>query len=91
MSKDENPTKKSYTKEFQSLRVTNMKNLDGYFEVKNYVDKWFSNSNLLRKSKEERTEVISRLLFTFVAHKLQRHLNFANNFYPCFTIMMSRV
>ena len=30
-----------------------MKNLDGVFEVKNYVDKWFSNSNLLPKSKEE--------------------------------------
>ena len=59
--------------------------------MKNYVDKWFSNSNLLRKSKEGRTEVISRLLFTFVAHKLQKHLNFSNNFHPCFTIMMSRV
>ena len=32
------------------------------------------------KSKEERTEVISRLLFTFVTHKLQEHLNFLNTF-----------
>ena len=32
---------------------------------------------LLPKSKEERTEVISRLLSTFVTHKLQEHLNFS--------------
>ena len=44
------------------------------------VDKWFSNSNLLPKFKEKRTEVISRLLFTFVAYKLQKHLNFSNTF-----------
>ena len=31
---------------------------------------------LLPKSNEERTEVISRLLSTFVTHKLQDHLNF---------------
>ena len=42
--------------------------------MKNYVDKWVSNSNLLPISKEEQqTEVISRLSFTFVAHKLQKH------------------
>ena len=35
---------------------------------------------LLHKSKEERTEVISRLLFTFVTHKLQEHLSFYNTF-----------
>ena len=35
---------------------------------------------LLHKSKEERTEVISRLLITFVTHKLQEHLNFSNTF-----------
>ena len=35
---------------------------------------------LLQKSKEEPTEVISRLLFTFVTHKLQKHLNFSNTF-----------
>ena len=35
---------------------------------------------LLPKSKKERTEVISRLLFTFVTHKLQEHLNFSNTF-----------
>ena len=44
------------------------------------VDKWFYNSNLLPKSKEEWTEVISRLLLTFVAHRLQKHLNFSNTF-----------
>ena len=44
------------------------------------VNKWFSNSKLLPKSEEERTEVISRLLFTFVAYKLQKHLNFSNTF-----------
>ena len=44
------------------------------------VDKWFYNSNLLPKSKKERTEVISRLLLTFVAHRLQKHLNFSNTF-----------
>ena len=58
-----------------------MKNLDGGFEVKNYVDKWFSTSSfityLLHKSKL--TEVISGLLFTFIAHK-QEHLNFYNTF-----------
>ena len=35
---------------------------------------------LLPKSKEERTEVISRLLFTFAIHKLQEHLNFSLHF-----------
>ena len=47
--------------------------------MKNYVDKR-SNSNLLHKSKEQRTEVIPRLLFTFITHKLQEHLNFSNTF-----------
>ena len=49
--------------------------------MKNYVDKWFSNPNLLLKSKEERTEVISRFLFPFVAHELQKHLNFSYLFH----------
>ena len=35
---------------------------------------------LLDKPKEERTEVISRLLFTFVTHKLQKYLNFLKTF-----------
>ena len=35
---------------------------------------------LLHKAKKERTGVISRLLFTFVTHKLQEHLNFSNTF-----------
>ena len=35
---------------------------------------------LLHKSKEERTEAIPRLLFTFVTNKLQKHLNFSNTF-----------
>ena len=35
---------------------------------------------LLPKSKKERTEVISRLLFTSVTHKLQEHLNFSIHF-----------
>ena len=35
---------------------------------------------LLHKSKEERKEVISRLLFTFVTHKLQKHLSFSKTF-----------
>ena len=42
-----------------------MKNVDGGFEAKNYVDKWFSNSNLLLESKEEQTEVISRYHFCY--------------------------
>ena len=46
---------------------------------------------LLHKSKEERTETISRLLFTFVTHKLEEHLNFSKHFHTCFTFMMSRV
>ena len=48
--------------------------------MKNYVDKWFSDSNLLSKSKQERTEVISKLLFTLIAHKSEEHLNFSNIF-----------
>ena len=32
---------------------------------------------LLSKSKEEQTEVISRLLSTFVTHKLLEHLTFS--------------
>ena len=35
---------------------------------------------LLSKSKEEWTEVISRLLSTFVSHKLQEQLNFSLHF-----------
>ena len=35
---------------------------------------------LLHKSKEERAEVISRLLFTFVTHKFQEHFNFSDTF-----------
>ena len=35
---------------------------------------------LLPKSREERIEVISRLLFTFVTHKQQEHLNFFIHF-----------
>ena len=46
---------------------------------------------LLHKSKEERTEAISRLLFTFVTHKLEKHLNFSKHFHTCFTFMISRV
>ena len=34
----------------------------------------------LHKSKEEWTELISRLLFTFVTHELQEHFNFSNTF-----------
>ena len=34
----------------------------------------------LHKSKEKRTEVISRLLFTFFTHKWQEHLNVSNTF-----------
>ena len=35
---------------------------------------------LVPKSKEEQTEVITRLLFTSVTHKLQEHLNFSLHF-----------
>ena len=53
-----------------------MKNLDGGggFEVKNYADKWSNLNFFLHKSKEERTEIISRLLFTSVRHKLLKFL-----------------
>ena len=37
----------------------------------------FQSKFLLPKSNEERKEVIFRLLFTFAAHKLQKHLNFS--------------
>ena len=36
----------------------------GGVEMKNYVNKWFPLQILLHKSKEKRTEVIGRLLFT---------------------------
>ena len=36
--------------------------------------------SLLHKPKEERTEEISRFLFTFVTQKLQDYLNFSNIF-----------
>ena len=36
--------------------------------------------NLLSKFKEEWPEVISRLLFSFVTHKLQEYLNLCNTF-----------
>ena len=48
--------------------------------MKDHVDKWFFNSNFIPKSKEEWAEVISRLLSTFVTHKLQEHLNFSIHF-----------
>ena len=52
------------------------------------VDIWFSNSNLLSKSKEERAEVISRLLFTFVLYKLQSSIRtFLIHFNAGFNIM----
>ena len=35
---------------------------------------------LVPKSKEEQIEVITRLLFTFVTHKLQENLNFSLHF-----------
>ena len=35
---------------------------------------------LLPKSRDERAEVISRLLSTFVTQKLQEHLNFSIHF-----------
>ena len=38
------------------------------------VNKWFFNLNLLPKSKEEQTDVISGLLFTFAAYKLQKRM-----------------
>ena len=40
----------------------------------------FPIQNLLPKSKEEQTEVMSSLLSTFVTHKLQEHFNFSINF-----------
>ena len=48
--------------------------------MKNYVDKWFSDSSLLPKFKEERTEVIFKLSFTLIAYKSEEHLNFSNIF-----------
>ena len=59
---------------FKAYGWQKRKTQKGAFQMKNYVDKWVSNSNLLPISKEEQqTEVISRLSFTFVAHKLQKH------------------
>ena len=46
---------------------------------------------LLYKSKEGRTEVIFRLLFTFSTYKYRNIWTFLIHFHACFTIMMSRV
>ena len=51
----------------------------GGFEVKMSIN-GFPIPILLLESKEERTEVISRLLSTFVTHKLQEHVNFSIHF-----------
>ena len=42
---------------------------------------------LLPKSKEERTEVISRLLPTFITYKLQEHLNLSELFQYIFILV----
>ena len=44
----------------------------------------FSIQILLPKSKEEQKEVTSRLLSTFVTHKLQERLNFSIHFSELF-------
>ena len=41
---------------------------------------------LLPKSREERAEVIPRLLSTFVTHKLHKHLNFSIHFLNIFEL-----
>ena len=52
---------------------------------------------LLPKSREERAEVISRLLSTFVTQKLQEHLNFSIHFlniselFQCIFIRVSQL
>ena len=58
---------------FKAYGWQKLKTQTGAFEAKKCVDKRFSNSNLLLETKEQRTEVISRLPFTFVVHKLQKH------------------
>ena len=68
-----------------------MINLDGGFcseKLSINVDKWLKKMSinglihqvLLHKSNEEQTEVIFRLLFTFVTCKLKEHLNFSDTF-----------
>ena len=53
----------------------------GVFEVKDYMSmNGFPFQISFPKSKEERTEVISKLFSTFVSHKLQEHLNFPIHF-----------
>ena len=56
-----------------------MKNLD-VFEVKNYVDKWFSNSNFITQIQGRADSSNLQIVITFVSHKLQEHLNFSNTF-----------
>ena len=67
----------------------------GFFKWRTKSINGFPIQTLLPKSKEQRTEVISRLLSkVFVTHKLQEHLNFLYilwTFHTCFTIMMLRV
>ena len=57
-----------------------MKNQDGFLTWKTMSINGFPIQILLPKSKEEWTEVITRLLFTFVTPKLQEHLNFSLHF-----------
>ena len=52
----------------------------GFLKRKTMAINGFPIQIVLPKSKEERTEVISRLLSTFVTHKLQEHLNFSLHF-----------
>ena len=47
---------------FKAYGWQNEKPRLGFLKWKTMVDKWFSNLNLLPKSKEERTEVISEVI-----------------------------
>ena len=72
-----------------------MKNLDRGLWSERLSINDFPIQVLLPKFKEERTEEISRLLSTFVTHKLQEHLNFSIHFWTfsinfnnCFAVVI---
>ena len=74
-------------REFYFLAWLGTLNLDGGFWSEKLPINGFPIQILLPKSKEERTEVISRLLPTFITCKLQEHLNFSELFQYIFILV----
>ena len=71
---------------FKAYQWQKWKPRQGFLKWKAMSINGFPIQILLPKSKEEWTEVIFRLLSTFVTHKLQEHLNFFINFLNFFEL-----